>query len=132
MLAQTALEQRADEQVLRLSGGNRQRVNIAIGLLGAPPVLLLDEPTAALDPRQRKRQWDFVVELAGGGTTVLYSTHNVSEAEQYADGVLVLADGERLFWGSPQELQATVSERSQTGDTGFEASFVSFLRERGH
>ena len=77
-----------------LSGGNRQRVNIAIGLLGRQPVLLLDEPSAALDPRQRERVWDFVLSLAEGGTTVVYSTHDIAEAERHANRVLVLADGE--------------------------------------
>ena len=60
MLAQTGLEDRADEEVGRLSGGNQQRVNIAIGLLSEPPALLLDEPSASLDPRQRERLWEFI------------------------------------------------------------------------
>jgi ABC-2 type transport system ATP-binding protein len=131
MLAQAGLTERADEPVERLSGGNRQRVNIAIGLLAAPAVLLLDEPSSALDPRQRERLWSFIGEQAKSGTTVVYATHNVSEAEQHADRLLVLADGERLFWGSPDELQRLGSERgSAAGD--FEAAFVAFLHERGH
>ena len=85
MLAQTGLEDRADEEVGRLSGGNQQRVNIAIGLLSEPPVLLLDEPSASLDPRQRERLWEFIGGLAGHGTTVVFSTHNVAEAERYAE-----------------------------------------------
>ena len=108
MLDQTGLRDRADDQVGDLSGGNRQRVNIAIGLLSEPEVLLLDEPSAALDPRQRERLWEFILGLAGGGTTVVYSTHNVQEAERYADQVVVLADGERLFAGSPRELEQAV------------------------
>jgi ABC-2 type transport system ATP-binding protein len=133
MLDQTGLTDRADEPVENLSGGNRQRVNIAIGLLAAPSVLLLDEPSSALDPRQRERLWTFISGLARDGTAVVYATHNVSEAEQYADRVLVLADGERLFWGRPQELQpeATSADRPVApGD--FEAAFVAFLRKRGH
>ena len=112
MLAQTDLEDRADEEVGRLSGGNQQRVNIAIGLLCEPPALLLDEPSASLDPRQRERLWEFIGGLAGRGTTVVFSTHNVAEVERYADRVLVLVDGELLFTGTPAELEQTVG-----GDT---------------
>ena len=101
MLEATALGERRDEQVARLSGGNQQRINIAIGLLARPAVLLLDEPSAGLDPRQRDRLWEFVSGLAGGGTTVIFSTHNIQEAERYAGRLLVLADGERLFDGTP-------------------------------
>ena len=100
MLEQTGLDDRAHEELGRLSGGNRQRVNIAVGLLAAPPVLLLDEPSTALDPRQRVRLWEFVTGLARAGTTVVYSTHHVPEAEYHADRVLVLADGELLFLGT--------------------------------
>jgi ABC-2 type transport system ATP-binding protein len=131
MLAQTGLEERADEEVGRLSGGNQQRVNIAIGLLCEPPALLLDEPSASLDPRQRERLWEFIGGLAGRGTTILFSTHNVAEAERYAGRVLVLGDGELLFTGTPTELEQAVrtSDRSP-GD--FESAFVRFLHDRGH
>jgi ABC-2 type transport system ATP-binding protein len=128
MLKQTALEERANDQVAELSGGNRQRVNIAIGLLSQPEVLLLDEPSAALDPRQRQRLWEFINDLAALGTTVVYSTHNVQEAERYAGQVVVLADGERLFSGSPRELEQLVGAT----DLDFEEAFVAFLRQRGH
>ena len=121
MLALTGLEPGAEAG--KLSGGNRQRLNIAIGLLGAPPVLLLDEPSAALDPRQRERLWAFVSEL---DVTVIYTTHDVGEAERYADRVLVLADGELLFAGTPEDL------RTQHAGPDLEAAFVAFLRERGH
>jgi ABC-2 type transport system ATP-binding protein len=132
MLAETGLEDRADEQVVRLSGGTKQRVNVAIGLLAAPPVLLLDEPSASLDPGQRERLWQFIVALAERGTSVLYSTHAVLEAERYAHRVLVLADGERLFWGTPHELEELVVSDGGNGSAGFEHAFVAFLRQRGH
>ncbi|MCW2954308.1 MAG: heme exporter protein CcmA [Conexibacter sp.] len=130
MLAQADLADRAGDEVGRLSGGNKQRVNIAVGLLAEPRVVLLDEPSSSLDPRQRERLWGFIGELASRGTTVVYSTHNVQEAERYADRVLVLADGELLFTGSPRELESTADRYSTGGD--FEAAFVRFLHERGH
>jgi ABC-2 type transport system ATP-binding protein len=130
MLELSDLRDRADDQVAELSGGNRQRVNIAIGLLAEPDVLLLDEPSAALDPRQRARLWEFILSLAGGGTTVIYATHNVQEADRYADRVMVLADGEGLFTGPPRELESVVGAAGDEGD--FESAFVAFLHQRGH
>ncbi len=124
MLGQTGLRDRARDEVGRLSGGNQQRVNIAVGLLGDPGVLLLDEPSSSLDPRQREILWEFVGGLAATGTTVVYSTHNVGEVERYAQRVLVLADGELLFAGTPADLCGGVHD--------FEAAFVAFLHERGH
>jgi len=132
MLDLTGLRDRANDQVTELSSGNRQRVNIAVGLLGEQPVLLLDEPSAALDPRQRERVWKFVLSLAEGGTTVIYSTHNVQEAERHAQRVLVLADGELLFTGSPRELEDTVERETGGRGEDFEEAFVAFLRVRGH
>jgi ABC-2 type transport system ATP-binding protein len=130
MLAQTALQERADDEVGRLSGGNRQRVNIAIGLLSEPAVLLLDEPSASLDPRQRARLWEFIAALAEGGTSVIFTTHDVGEAERHADRLLVLADGELLFAGTPAELERVAGGDAAAPD--FESAFVHFLRERGH
>ena len=132
MLDQTGLRDRAHDPVAELSGGNRQRVNIAIGLLSEPEVLLLDEPSAALDPRQRERLWDFILRLADTGTTVVYATHNIQEAERHAHQVAVLADGERLFTGSPGELESVVESSGHGGAPDFEAAFVEFLRQRGH
>jgi ABC-2 type transport system ATP-binding protein len=130
MLEQTRLEDRRDDQVGTLSGGNQQRVNIAIGLLRAPAVLLLDEPSSGLDPRQRERLWEFVLDLArSGGTTVVFSTHYIQEAERYGDRLLVIADGETVFDGTPRELHEAVPE---SGARDFEEAFVFYLRERGH
>ena len=128
MLAQADLHDRAGDEVGTLSGGNRQRVNIAIGLLADPAVLLLDEPSTALDPRQRERLWEFVGALTERGTSIVYSTHIVQEAERYADRVLVLADGELIFTGTLRELEA----ESGASGVDFEAAFVRFLHERGH
>jgi ABC-2 type transport system ATP-binding protein len=129
MLNQTGLADRRNDQVGTLSGGNQQRINVAIGLLARPLVLLLDEPSAGLDPRQRERLWEFVLGLAGGGTTVIFSTHNIAEAERYGQRLLVLADGEALFDGTSAQLHAAVPE---SGARDFEQAFVAFLRVRGH
>jgi ABC-2 type transport system ATP-binding protein len=124
MLEQTGLDDRAHDEVGRLSGGNRQRVNIAVGVLSEPSVLLLDEPSASLDPRQRAVMWEFIGALLAAGTTVVYTTHDVAEADRHADRILVLADGELLFDGPSAEMKTAGAE--------LETAFVAFLRERGH
>jgi ABC-2 type transport system ATP-binding protein len=126
MLEQTGLAERAEERVEKLSGGNRQRVNVALGLLADPPAILLDEPSSALDPAQRERLWELVAALAARGTSVVFSTHIVAEAERYATRVLVLEEGRLLFDGPPEEL---AREAADGGD--FEQAFVAFLSMRG-
>jgi ABC-2 type transport system ATP-binding protein len=126
MLEQTGLRERAGDEVGRLSGGNRQRVNIAIGLIADPAVLLLDEPSAALDPRQRARLWEFISARVAAGTSVAFATHDIAEAERYAAQLLVLADGDMLFAGPPRALGAAEHE------SDLERAFVAFLAERGH
>jgi ABC-2 type transport system ATP-binding protein len=103
MVELTGLSDRTGEPVGRLSGGNQQRVNIAIGLLADPVALLLDEPSSALDPRQRERLWEFVGALAGRGTAILYSTHDMPEALRHADRLLVLDEGRLRYDGEPVE-----------------------------
>jgi ABC-2 type transport system ATP-binding protein len=133
MLALTGLGPRRDEVVARLSGGNQQRINIAIGLLARPAALLLDEPSVGLDPRQRARLWEFIGGLAGRGASVVFSTHDIQEAERYGQRLLVLADGESLFDGSAQELRAAVREETpEAAGADFETAFVAFLQHRGH
>lgn len=133
MLGLTGLRERRGELVARLSGGNQQRVNIAIGLLAQPAVLLLDEPSVGLDPRQRSRLWEFVAGLAGRGASVVFSTHDIQEAERYGQRLLVLADGESLFDGSAEELRAAVGgEAPEAAGSDFETAFIAFLQHRGH
>jgi ABC-2 type transport system ATP-binding protein len=133
MLELAGLGERRGEIVARLSGGNQQRINIAIGLLSRPRVLLLDEPSVGLDPRQRARLWEFVSALAGRGTTVIFSTHDIQEAERYGRRLLVLADGEALFDGGAEELREAVrSEAPEAADRDFETAFVAYLQHRGH
>jgi ABC-2 type transport system ATP-binding protein len=133
MLELCGLGERRGEIVARLSGGNQQRINIAIGLLSRPVVLLLDEPSVGLDPRQRARLWEFVSGLAGRGTTVIFSTHDIQEAERYGQRLLVLADGESLFDGDAEELREAVrGEAPGAADRDFETAFVAYLQHRGH
>ena len=131
MLELTGLGERADDRVGTLSGGNQQRVNIAIGLMAGPSVLLLDEPSVGLDPAQRERLWGFVLGLVGEGTGVAFSTHDIQEAERYAERIVVVAEGDGLFSGTADELrQAVEAGGVPSGD--LETSFLAFLRERGH
>ena len=132
MLAQTGLAERRDDQVSTLSGGNQQRINIAIGLLASPSVLLLDEPSAGLDPGQRVRLWEFVSKLAKDGTTVIYSTHQIEEASHYGDRIVVLADGETIFDGSFVQLRRQAGARPKGKAADPEADFVRFLTKKGH
>ena len=126
MLEQTGLAKRAGERLERLSGGNRQRVNVAIGLIADPPVLVLDEPSASLDPGQRERLWEFVAGLAKAGRGVIFSTHNVDEAQRYADRVIVLDRGDLRFDGTPAELMRAAGEDAR-GD--LERALVAFLAD---
>jgi ABC-2 type transport system ATP-binding protein len=132
MLDQTGLSERRHDPVSSLSGGNQQRINIAIGLLGDPPVLLLDEPSSGLDPSQRIRLWEFVAGLSSGGTAVIYSTHQIEEASHYGDRLVVLADGETIFDGSFAQLRRAAGPRPTASDADPENDFVRFLRQRGH
>jgi ABC-2 type transport system ATP-binding protein len=99
----TRFELPSDRAAYQLSVGNRQRLNVALGLLGDPRVLLLDEPTASLDPGQRRRLWATVTALRGEGGSVVFATQNLEELELYADRVAVLQRGTVAFLGPTAE-----------------------------
>lgn len=86
-----------------LSLGNRQRLNLALALLGDPAVLLLDEPAASLDPRQRRRLWETVLSLRDRGGCACIATQHPQELESLVDRIALLLDGELVFCGSSQE-----------------------------
>ena len=90
---------------VELSVGNQQRLNLAVALLGDPDVLLLDEPTAALDPRQRRRLWETVSQVSDRGGAVVFATQNLEELARFANRVAVLLDGELVFDGTLDEFE---------------------------
>jgi ABC-2 type transport system ATP-binding protein len=100
------LTDEAGVRVGALSGGQRRRVDVALGIIGRPELLFLDEPTTGLDPEARRRAWAGVENLASTGTTVLLTTHYIEEANQLADRVLVLAGGRVLADSTPGQLRA--------------------------
>ncbi len=93
-----------DRRVHQLSGGQRRRLDLALGLVGDPELLFLDEPTTGLDPEVRIRIWEFIEGLAEQGTTILLTTHYMEEAETLADRVAVLVGGRIVTTGAPDEL----------------------------
>ena len=106
LLARFQLADAADRKVATYSGGMRRRLDIAMSLIGNPPVIFLDEPTSGLDPQARLEVWRAVRELAAGGTTVLLTTQYLDEAEQLADRIAILHQGRILENGTLAELKA--------------------------
>jgi len=100
LLARFALTDAGGRRAATYSGGMRRRLDIAMSLVGTPPVLVLDEPTTGLDPQSRLEVWKIVKELAGQGTTVLLTTQHLEEAEQLADRIAILHEGRIIAEGS--------------------------------
>ena len=105
LLARFALTEAGMRKVSTYSGGMRRRLDIAMSLIGNPPVVFLDEPTTGLDPQGRLEVWAAVRELASQGTTVLLTTQYLDEAEQLADRIAILHDGRILVNGTLAELK---------------------------
>jgi ABC-2 type transport system ATP-binding protein len=98
------LTEKRDTRVLRLSGGQQRRLDVAIGLAGDPELLFLDEPTTGFDPSARRAAWEIVKNLASLGKTVLLTTHYMDEAQNLADRVAVIASGQIVAEGTPGTL----------------------------
>jgi ABC-2 type transport system ATP-binding protein len=104
------LEEKADARVRTLSGGQKRRLDLGLALVGNPELVFLDEPTTGFDPGARRAAWDMIRNLRSLGTTILLTTHYLDEAEQLADRVAVLRDGEIVREGSPAELTGGSAE----------------------
>ncbi|PYY60799.1 ABC transporter ATP-binding protein [Curtobacterium sp. MCPF17_003] len=96
LLTATGLETQRNTRISRLSGGQRRRVDVALGIIGRPEVLFLDEPTTGFDPEARRQFWDLLRQVQHDGTTILLTTHYLDEAAQLADRAAVIADGKLL------------------------------------
>ena len=107
LLALVGLEQVAGTRYRSLSGGERQRLNLALALVGRPEVVILDEPTAGMDPQARRATWEHVRGLRDGGAAVLLTTHFMEEAERLADTVAVIDQGKLLALDTPAALIAS-------------------------
>ncbi|NDK31722.1 ATP-binding cassette domain-containing protein [Nesterenkonia haasae] len=110
LLERFGLGEAADRQVKTYSGGMRRRVDLAAGLVTAPDVLFVDEPTTGLDPGVRQDVWTAIRELVREGTTVLLTTQYLEEADQLADRISMLGRGRVVAEGSPSQLKATVGD----------------------
>jgi ABC-2 type transport system ATP-binding protein len=99
----------ADRRVITYSGGQRRRLDIALGLVHEPAVLFLDEPTTGLDPQSRANLWDHIRALSQGGTTVFLTTHYLEEADALCDRLVIIDHGQIVAGGTPRELKQEVA-----------------------
>jgi ABC-2 type transport system ATP-binding protein len=104
VIEQVGLTAKAGSRVKALSGGQRRRLDVALGVVGRPELVFLDEPTTGFDPEARRQFWELIRQLAAGGTTILLTTHYLDEAEALADRVAVIAGGKIVASGTPATL----------------------------
>ena len=121
LIDRVGLTAKRDARASKLSGGQQRRLDVALGIIGRPEVLFLDEPTTGFDPQSRRDFWQLIRDLAAGGTTIVLTTHYLEEAEQLADRVAVIVGGRILDIGVPQTL----------GGRDTEATVVSWLGPAG-
>ncbi len=106
------LTEKVQTRTRQLSGGQRRRLDVALGIIGRPELLFLDEPTTGFDPEARRSFWDLLTGLRDGGTTILLTTHYLDEAEHLADRVAVVRDGRVLALNTPADLGGRVDRRA--------------------
>ncbi len=120
LISLVGLEEKADARIKTLSGGQRRRLDLALGLVGDPDLVFLDEPTTGFDPAARRKSWELVEGLTALGKTILLTTHYLDEAQHLADRIVVLNEGRIVAEGTPQSLgstQAVTTVRFSIADT---------------
>ncbi len=135
LLASLGLDEVRDTRYRALSGGEKQRLALALALVGRPEVLFLDEPTAGLDPVARRTTWALLAERTRAGTTILVTTHLLDEAAAVADRVAIVDRGRLRLIGTPAELTSggdgSVDVRISPASPELLAALAAFLAERG-
>jgi ABC-2 type transport system ATP-binding protein len=127
LLAAVGLTAQANQEIRTLSGGQRRRLDVAMGLVGRPELLFLDEPTAGLDPKARREFHQLVRQLADAlDTTILLATHDLDEAETLADRIIILTQGQIIANGTAKELSRQISGRDQVRWTYNGQRFTEF------
>jgi ABC-2 type transport system ATP-binding protein len=109
------LDEKRRTRARHLSGGQRRRLDVALGILGRPEVLFLDEPTTGFDPQARREFWGLIDSLADGGTTIILTTHYLDEAEQLADRLAVISAGRIVALDTPARLGGRAEARATVG-----------------
>lgn len=114
LIAKVGLQKQAEQKISSLSGGQRRRLDVAIGLIGNPEILFLDEPTTGFDPQARRDFHEVIRRLSElEETTILLTTHDLHEAEKLSDRILILAGGRIVANGSPEQLAKQVAEKAE-------------------
>ena len=131
ILEEVGLLHRANLQGLRLSGGEKRRLGIAMSLVGQPELLFLDEPTTGLDPKARRDLWGLIRRLRGEGRTIVLTTHYLDEAEQLSDDVLIMHKGKAIAQGTPEELVAKSAGMTTIVMRGAGEAGLNELQRRG-
>jgi ABC-2 type transport system ATP-binding protein len=111
VIAAVGLQDKADDRIGKLSGGQRRRLDVGLGIVGSPELLFLDEPTTGFDPAARRAAWSAIRALRDLGKTVLLTTHYLDEAQELSDRVAIIKDGRILAIGTPGELGVGATQR---------------------
>ncbi len=131
VLEMVGLADRAREPVKSFSGGMKRRLNLALGIVHRPTFLMLDEPTVGVDPQSREKIFDIIRDLQRGGTTLLYTTHYMEEAEQLCDHIAIMDDGRIVAMGTLEELlRLRVDEIVVERPRGLEQLFIQLTGKR--